>query len=52
MINRMTIRMFMRMIMRMLIVHLKEFSKLSPFPVSSANMVHQGARWNLQGGIV
>ena len=52
MINRMTMRMFMRMIMRMLIVHLKEFSKLSPFPVSSANLVHQGARWNLQGGIV
>ena len=47
-----TLRMFMQMIMRMLIVHLKEFSKLSSFPVSSANMVHQGARWNLQGGIV
>ena len=47
-----TLRMFMQMIMRMLIVHLKEFSKLSSFPVSSANMVHQGAQWNLQGGIV
>ena len=33
-----------RMTMRMLI--------FSSFPVSSANMVHQGARWNLQGGIV
>ena len=24
----------------------------SSFPVSSANMVHQGTQWNLQGGIV